>query len=348
MANGSSCTVGSQSILRGVASFLLFVGLIFGAGVSAALEAQVVANGFSVSFGPAATNANFTILFTTFDNSTGPPLLDCGPSFCTISNELAPTSPGSRTYRTDYLAEDALGIFEDGTATFTISTTDGDGDGLPDALEIARGGNFSFSGTAVPHFNAFGVFVNSTVSGSVSRSSQNRTGTYQGTFSNATRSAIFAGAFALSGASGTVQYEIGGSTLQWSLSQRGIDGITRTFTGVSQLVRNGIDELQIPSFALLDSGTGLSILTRSALLQRHGNVFRGIISAFDGEPLTSWDDYEDFLVELTDPNDTDSDGLPDIVSVPEPRAIVQALIAVATVGAIRVRRRGLARWRRQR
>ena len=132
-----------------------------------------------------------------------------------------------------------------------------------------------------------------------------------------------------------MSYEIAGPTLEWALSQRGIDGTPRNYTGISQLVRNGTDEIEIPSFALSDSGTGLSILTRDATLQRFGNVFRGIVSVFDGEPLTSWDDYQQFRVELTDSNDTDSDGLPDIVSLPEPEADFQAVVALALLFGIR-------------
>ena len=108
-----------------------------------------------------------------------------------------------------------------------------------------------------------------------------------------------------------------------------IPGVTPPYT--HPLLVNGTDEIEIPGFTLFDSLTGLSIFTESATLSRTGNVFRGIVTVVDGEPLTSWDDYQVFLVELSDPNDTDSDGLPDIVSTPEPAAAAQALVALATV-----------------
>jgi hypothetical protein len=112
---------------------------------------------------------------------------------------------------------------------------------------------------------------------------------------------------------------------------------------VSQLVRDGTAAIRIPSFALRDSESGLSILTRPAVLERDGDVFRGVVSVYDGEPLTSWDDYEQLLLELTDSNDTDSDGLPDIVSLPEPGS---ALLGLSALGCLAAHRRHIRTHRR--
>ena len=46
-------------------------------------------------------------------------------------------------------------------------------------------------------------------------------------------------------------------------------------------------------------------------LTRKGNTYSGFAKAVDGEPATSWADYVDWFVEVTDLNDGDTDGVPD-------------------------------------
>jgi hypothetical protein len=144
-----------------------------------------------------------------------------------------------------------------------------------------------------------------------------------------------------SGADGTVSYDIGGALLQWSLQKRLLDGQVRTFTGISSINRIGTAEIEIPSFSLFDSGTGLSILTMDATLIRFGYEFRGTVEVFDGEPSSSWDDYTHLLVQVTDNNDTDGDGLPDLISLPEPGGLVMlanGVIFLAVAGRRRIGR----------
>ncbi len=307
---------------------------------ASALTAAVEADGYSFSLAPTGTSLGFNLFFTSFDGLTGVPLLDCtGGVFCFVSNEVMPVIPGSQTFRTDYLAEDSLGIFEYGTATLTVTASDGDGDGQLDQLERINNGTFSASGTTVPDYNAFGVFVNSAISVNLIRSAGSRTGTYSGSFVNATQSATFASSFGLSGADGSIVYDIGGATLLWSLQQRGIEGEIRNFTGLSTINRINNNQIEIPSFSLFDNSTGRYILTMDATLNRFGNQFRGVFEVFDGEPATFWDDYTHFRVEITDNNDTNSDGLPDLVAVPEPGPLAHASVVLAAAGFLRRSRR---------
>ena len=90
---------------------------------------------------------------------------------------------------------------------------------------------------------------------------------------------------------------------------------------------------------VFDSLSGLSVLTQPVTLTRSGSVFKGRLSVVDGEPLTSWADYRHFELEIDDPNDIDMDGLPDIVSLPEPAAAAQALASLLTLLCLNRRRR---------
>jgi len=132
-----------------------------------------------------------------------------------------------------------------------------------------------------------------------------------------------------------VDYTLGGSTLFWTLAQQQMDGTIRTFTGVSPIMRVDVNTITIPAFALSDSLTSLSLLTRKATLRRNGQTFRGIVQLVDGGLETSWPDYTTYLVELVDSNDTNFDGLPDIVFAPEPDALFMSTMALCTLVAVR-------------
>ena len=46
--------------------------------------------------------------------------------------------------------------------------------------------------------------------------------------------------------------------------------------------------------------------------QRNGNIYSAEVTAFDGRTASSWADFQDWYLEITDPNDLDSDGIPDL------------------------------------
>jgi hypothetical protein len=236
------------------------------------LRASVDTDGYSFSLGPASTSAGTTISFTTFDSSMGVPLQDCAGGVCFRSQEAAPFPIGSTDYLTDYFASDASGIFEDGAVALVVDASDSNGDGVLDPLRRTASGNFSFAGLTVPYFNVFGSLVNLSIAGSVVRSAGANVGTYSGTLSSASTPMLsFTGSFALSGVSGSVDYQLGGSTLSWDLANRGVDGTTRRFTGLSEFERIGTTAIHIPAFSLADSGTGfLLVLTRPCTLNRSG------------------------------------------------------------------------------
>src|SRR5690606_8278428 len=192
-----------------------------------------------------------------------------------------PTTPSARTYRADYLVADALGVFEDGSASITVSTTDAHGDGMLDALELNRTGSFTFSGSSIPAWNAFGLYHTSSITGSVTRAAGSRFGVYSGSYSNPSRTASFSGQFELSGAYESIDYHPGSDELIWNLTQRGSTGELRTSTGRSSIQRNGIGSIAIPSFALDDIASGSVIVVHSSTLTRTGNIFRASVRVDD-------------------------------------------------------------------
>jgi hypothetical protein len=299
---------------------------------AAGLTASVEADGYSFSMGAAATSAGYTVFFTTHTDSNGPPLADCGMTTCTVSGELSPVSLGSTQYWSDYFAQIPAGTFEYGSVLVSIGASDADGDGLLDVLQREHDGDFSVAGTTVPDFNAYNLYFNSSISASVQRAAGSVVGTYSGTLSNPSVSPSFAGNFALLGLSGTVEYNLGGPFLTWNLSQRGIDGVLRTFTGASHFDRVDSSAISIPSFALADSTSDLFLFVDAATLTRSGNVFQGFVSVEDGGVTTSWPDFVAYRVKIRDDNDTNEDGLPDLV--PEPASPPASWAAAGTVAML--------------
>jgi hypothetical protein len=124
------------------------------------------------------------------------------------------------------------------------------------------------------------------------------------------------------------------------LGQLDIDGTYRTFIGSSSINRLGIDAIEVPGFALYDSASGEWLYTQTTTLDRYGFVFRGVVELVDGGPFTSWPDYIYALVEVTDSNDTDNDGLPDLISLPEPEGLLMlasGVMFLMTAGQSRIR-----------
>jgi hypothetical protein len=113
----------------------------------------------------------------------------------------------------------------------------------------------------------------------------------------------------------------------------------RTFIGTSSVSAIGADTLIVPSFLIFDSQSAWFLQTFELTLTRSGNTFRGTLELIDGELGTSWRDYIDFKVEVVDNNDTNGDGLPDIIYAPEPDSIVQLLVGFAALAMLsRLRR----------
>ena len=66
-------------------------------------------------------------------------------------------------------------------------------------------------------------------------------------------------------------------------------------------------------------------------------MFSGPLHFFDGEPATAWGDYRDFQLRIVDTNDTDDNGIPDIVQLPEPSIVSLQLTTVLALLALRRR-----------
>ena len=283
----------------------------------AANTAQVKAWCYSVAMEEASTSEGETIYFTTYDGKSGEPLHDEADGYWTIGMEMMPQTLGSLTYLSDYIVVDNLGyIYEYGSLSLSLSTLDSNSNGVLDFLEKSLSAKVAFTGRATPDWNGYGPFVNSTVTGSLTRSANSSTGSYSGTFKNSKGSATFAGSWDIPSVTGTVTYIPGGQSVQVDLTYSDPQE-TNEYAGTVTVSIQSEDQIILNSFILSDSAKDRTLRVNTATLQRSGKYYRGNIAAEDGNFATSWRDYYNYRFEIYDPSDWDNDGVPDLTD-PKP------------------------------
>lgn len=285
---------------------------IFFASIAIGITQPIVAEtaafkayGYQCVFYPATTSLGSKIYLTTYDGSSVWPLNDNN----TISSELKPSFIGSSTYRADYLAADSS-VFEHGTISLNMPTTDSDGNGVFDWLQQDMAVNTAIvTGTSTVHWLAAGaVSGNATIFGQMTRQAGSNSGTYSMTYNISGLGTIVAtGTWEVGYWQGSITY--GNGSYAVSSSMLGNGGASTTIAGSSTYSSSGTDTLQLGSIQLTDGIGTISMPTSS--LTRSGNVYSTRVSLDDGKYTTSWDDYVDWFVVITDTNDVDSDGVPD-------------------------------------
>ena len=65
------------------------------------------------------------------------------------------------------------------------------------------------------------------------------------------------------------------------------------------------------AFSIRDAA-GVTYQVKAGTMARVGTTYRGTLSLVDGLPQTSWTDFTDYIFQISDPNDTNADGIPDL------------------------------------
>ena len=274
---------------------------------NAGLEARC----YSFSMGVAATGDGESVYFTTYDGQSGIPLHDEANGYWYLSMEVKPSSLGSSTYLTDYLAASSSGIYEYGAINTSISNQDLNNNGFPDFLEKSQSTGTTFSGQTTPHWNGYGIYLNSTVTGTLNRSANNVIGSYSGYFQNSQRSSSISGTWELLSGSGSVVYATDTLSMDIQIIIASPDETTN-FSGKAAYTCSGEDQIVINSFTLQNLSGGDDVTVYSSVLQRSGKYYRGNVQVNDGNSATSWRDYYGWQLEIYDTNDSDNDGIPDL------------------------------------
>ena len=315
-------SVDCNSIVHFFTSFLritVFVVLSFGCffDIWAKRSANIKTYGLQVDLHNAVTDLGGVIYFTTYDGLSSTPLLDYGQSGPILSGELKPLSFGSSTFVTDYGTANIWGnIAEYGAVTLSMPTTDNDSNGVPDWLQINLSVNSNVSGFSKLHYIQPGGFSgDSTISGSFSRSAGSSSGNYNLIYTISGLGSITAtGVWFVEYQSGTIEYD--DTSYSINVSTKNSYGITEQSKGSSYYSIIDQDNIKLGEI-FVDSPDG-TVQLKETSLKRSGNSYVGYFQAIDGYPTTSWADYLNHYVEITDSNDADEDGVPDLTDPVDP------------------------------
>lgn len=230
-----------------------------------------------------------------------------------FNQELRPIAGQNGVYQADYVTYDDFGNPIDfGGFTVNLPITDSDANGVPDFEQKSKPGNFSFSGTAISDvYHTVG-----TVTGTSQRNANSTSATYSVTSSIPGSSATFySGKFYLLNASGSISYfRTPTNSGTFSLVETFQSGFSRTLTGSTPFTVISADQVSFPQFTVASSD-GYAYTVKPFTLARRGTQYGGAITLVDGDPLTTWTDYASWVLEITDLNDANLNGIPDFSDV---------------------------------
>jgi hypothetical protein len=285
---------------------------------STAVEVKKVASiksyGLQFSLSPSYTDTGSTIYFTSYDGSSGYPLNDNN----TVSSEVKNLTLGSSSFYTDYLVAEGY-VYMHGTAILNMPTTDSDGNGVLDFLQKERSVNTTVSGSSKMHWLSPGAYgSDSSLSGSFTRSAGLNTGNYTFDYQYDSVKASATGVWSVQYFDGSIEYD--GEKYYLSISTTNSEG--RDISGYSTAEYSVTDSntLNLGAMSITTDYDSSILQTQSTTLKRSGNKYSGYLKALDGDTDTSWADYVDWYVEVTDLNDANSDGVPDFTNPVETKS----------------------------
>ena len=287
--------------------FILVIAILISTSSALANTANINGISYSVSFHKATAYIGghlFEVYFTTYDdNRYSVPLYDYSDGYYYYSQELKKV--GS-LYKMDYFLIVDYYVDDYGEISIDLGSADINSNGIDDFCEKSLSFNKSVSGTWYSSDGGSGG-----LNGSITRNANSNGGTYSLTAHNTDVGDMpMSGNFYVGTVSGTIDY----------LEKEKTFSITYRFTFDSQSSPQTIET----SYEILDQNrikVNAKEIFPSTVFTRNGNTYSAVIVLTDGEPITSWPDYQKWLVLIEDTNDADGDGIPDLSDPPEPKGM---------------------------
>jgi hypothetical protein len=289
--------------------YLLFALLLFPiARIAGENTTQIKAYSLSVELASHVNPFGSVVYLTTYDGLSSHPLLT---SEGNISEELSPSSANPSHYQADYMIFTGSTMIEYGSMTFRMPSTDSNNNGVFDWLEVSNATNISVGGSidvqwpsssiAIVPFNASFQRAAGVSTGSVSY-------TYDIDTGDGTVSVSAVTSWQVTNLVGELVYNPS-RNLQLEASAASYGG-SYSLSGSSTYTSQSEGTLQIKQ-AQLTNQLGNYVLAPLDLA-RSGYSYKGLATLDDGVTGTNWPDFTDWYVILTDTNDADGDGIPDL------------------------------------
>ena len=165
-----------------------------------------------------------------------------------------------------------------------------------------------------------------TVTGALTRQGGERTGAYSLRLAGVSGSTTYTGSYRLTGWEGDFRYQRSsdpaGNAFHLSLLYTRPDGPSSSYNATGPFTVISPLQVQIPAFNLTGPDDVI-IPVQSTTLNRVGNRYRGELVIDDGFVATAWMDYRLHIWLVTDLNDVDDDGVPDLSDdfIPPPEIV---------------------------
>ncbi|MDB6111905.1 MAG: hypothetical protein JWR69_3655, partial [Pedosphaera sp.] len=255
---------------------------------------------------PDAIYGTMPYCFTTYDGHADRYPLNqaVGSGTINFSGEVRPRAGQAGLYEADYAAYNTVYVsVEYGSITLNLPTANADNNGFPDLVQLNQAVNANLTGTATRDWPSSGA---TSISGSLVRSANQRTGSYSLTFADS--AATLSGNWRISAVVGNITYARGPvNTISLSLV-----GELGTYTGNTTFVVNNANQIVLPQFNLFNNDTSVFTVQAGTTFNRTGKKYVANATLQDGIRETEWPDFIHWVFEINDPNDADGNGIPDL------------------------------------
>jgi hypothetical protein len=279
-------------------TIFLVIAILFNTASVFANTANISGISYSVSIHEASSyigNSFFECYFTTYDGDRySVPLYDYSGGYYYYSQELKKV--GS-LYKMDYFLIVDGYIDDYGEISINLGSTDTNSNGIDDFCELSLSSDNSVSGNWYSHDGTDGG-----LDGYMSRNANSHRGTY-----SLTAHDTYVGDLSLSGdfyvgtVSGTFDYFEKEKTISITYSS------TWSSPAPSETLKTTYEIPDQDRIRVNAKG-----IFPSTVFTRDGNTYSAVVELTDGEPTTSWADYQKWLIHIEDTNDSDGDGIPDL------------------------------------
>lgn len=328
----------TKSFRRILQGGLITALLMTACSAKAANTATLIGNCQSVILNPTQVTAvggiPGTDFFSTFDGRTDiPPHRQAVGGGFIYGGELRKRSTG--VYEADYstINNSSGGYIYYGSLVLNLSSQDSDAIGLPDFAQRDKNGTLSVTGAYTRDFPTFETIA---ITGSVTRNTGSTTGNYDvvDQATGGTVAHIF-GTMEVQTYSGTLSYTRGAQNAATITMTRTTAGTTFNLSGNTPFTVSSTDQFSLPQFQMTNSVDGSLYTVLATTFARSGAKYVGALHFVDGDARTSWADDIDWVFVITDLNDADGNGIPDLSdSLPAaPTITTQPQTQTVTAGA---------------
>lgn len=269
-----------------------------------------------------------TSRYSTFSsNGSGTNRATNGTSY--FNGEVRPRAGSVRDYEGNFERSTPVGLVDYGIFVVTFPTGDADGNGINDAFDYLQAGNVTALGSGYDYYNG-GPF---SAEARFTRAAGEVKGRYAlKTIAANGNTAEASGDFYVGGINGI---RIGSSTYARGASSvmnvslapdaaLGPNNIGSPSSGSFLFTVTDRDTIAYSAFEFVNTTVSppARYSVRAGTLRRVGRVYSGSLDYVDGRTGTAFVDYASHYFTITDLNDADSDGIPDLTDdLPTPPAL---------------------------